>query len=74
MMVRIRVLQLNAMLINVIVYYISMSLLFYRSRVNIVNPYISDAVFYVGCQSVARDVFNGYLQDVRVYTQPLDYV
>jgi len=42
--------------------------------VNFDNPDISDGIFFVGCQSQARNVFNGYLQDVRVYTQPLDYV
>jgi len=41
---------------------------------NFVNPDVSDSSFFIGCQSQSRDVFNGYLQDVRVYTQSLDYV
>ena len=41
---------------------------------NFVSPDIIHGIFFVGCRSRSRDVFNGYLQDVRVYAQSLDHV
>jgi len=57
------------------VYYANILLLCcLRSRVDIVKPDISDCVFFVGCQNRDTDMFTGYLQDVRIYAQLLDFV
>ena len=38
------------------------------------KPDISDSMFFVGCQSRDNDMLTGYLQDVRIYAQLLDFV
>ena len=46
----------------------------FRSRTNVVRPDIGGSVFFVGCLNLGRDMFTGYLQDIRIYAQSLDYV
>jgi len=54
--------------------HINVLLLFHRNRIDIIIPDISDGVFFVGCVNAGQDMFSGYLQDIRVYSQSLDYV